>query len=130
MEEDRGVLKNHIVEEMMQKTLHSVDDAITALEKGDEKALDANVWKAAFYLEYVTFHLSLLRRKGNDPWKTKKRNSTADIKTTLLGVQDLVQKALVCRSREERYHETWIARGYILGIQRRLHRRKAKKAMP
>jgi len=123
-------LKNQIVEEMMRKTLHSVDDAITALEKGDEKTLNANVWKAAFYLEYVTFRLSLLRRKGTDPWKTTKRNSPTDVKTALLGVQDLVQKALVCHSREERYHETWIARSHILGIQRQLHRRKAKKAMP
>ncbi len=128
MEEDRAVLTNQVVEAMMQKTLHAVGAAITALDKGDEKALGANVWKAAFYLEYVTFRLSLRRRKRDDPWKAKKRNRTVDLKATLLGVQDLVQKALVGRSSEERYHETWIARSHILGIQRRLHRQKAKKA--
>lgn len=128
MEGDRGELKNHGVEDMMQKTLHSLDDAITALMRGDEKALDDNVWKAAFYLEYVTFSLSLLRRKGNDSWKEKKRERAVDLAATLLGVQDLVQKALVCSSTEEKYHKTWIARGCILDIQRRLHRRKTKKS--
>ena len=127
MDGDRVASKNRVVAEMMQKALNALDYALTALVRGDEAAVDDAVWKTAFYLEYVTFILSLLRPNGDEPWKDKKRDRAVDLKTTLVGVHDLVQKALLGGSIEETYRKTWIARGRVLGIQRRLHRRKAKK---
>jgi len=107
--------------QMLQKAIDSLDDAVRACVRGDEKALDVHVWRAAFDLEYLTFILSLSRRDVDDAWKKKeKAEKVEDLKATLVAVQDLLREALKDTSEEEVYRKAWAVRSRILSVQRKL----------
>jgi hypothetical protein len=112
----------------MQKSILSVVFALSALARREERAFDVHIWKAAFYLEYLTFLLSLSRTNGDDAWKKREKLERGiDLTTTLSLVRDLLKEAEEDGSIEGVYRKTWVARGRILSIQRRLDKIKAEK---
>lgn len=114
--------------EILQKAIHSVDLACSALVRREERAFDDHIWKAAFYLEYLTFLLSLSRTNGDDSWKKREKlDRTVDLTTTLSLTRDSLKEAEEDDSVEGVYRKTWIARGRILSVQRRLNKTKAEK---
>lgn len=114
--------------ETLQKAILSVDNACSALARGEKQAFDDHIWKAAFFLEYLTFMLSLSRTKVDDGWKKREKLKRAvDLTATLSLAQDTLKEAAEDDSVEGVYRKTWIARGRILSIQRRLDKTKAEK---
>jgi hypothetical protein len=114
--------------EILQKAILSVDLACSALKRKEERAFDDNIWKAAFYLEYLTFLLSLSRTNGDDAWKKREKlKRTVDVMATLSLVRNSLKEAEKEDSVERVYRKTWIARGRILSIQRILDKIKAEK---
>ena len=112
----------------LQNAILSVDNACNALTRGEKRAFDDHIWKAAFSLEYLTFMLSLSRANVDDAWKKREKLSrAADLTATLSLAQDTLKEAAEDDSVEGVYRKTWLARGRILSIQRRLNKTKAKK---
>lgn len=113
--------------ETLQNAILSVDNACNALSRGEEQTFDDHIWKAAFFLEYLTFMLSLSRANVDDAWKkSDKLSRVADLTATLSLAQDALKEAAEDDSIEGVYRKTWIARGRILSIQRRLAKTKAE----
>lgn len=114
--------------ETLQKAILSVDNACNALARGEERAFDDHIWKAAFFLEYLTFKLSLSKANMDDAWKKREKlKRMVDLTATLTLAQDTLKEAVEDDSVEGVYRKTWITRGRILSIQRRLNKTKAKK---
>jgi hypothetical protein len=123
MKRKRIDVRRHFLRETLQNAILSVDNACGALARGEKRAFNDHIWKAAFYLEYLTFMLSLSRAKGDDAWKRRKERSRAvDLTATLSRAQDALKEATADESIEGVYRKTWSARGRILSIQRKLEK--------
>jgi hypothetical protein len=128
MKGKRVDVRSYFIRETLQKAILSVDNACNALTRGEERAFDDHIWKAAFSLEYLTFMLSLSRANTDDAWKKREKLKRAvDLTATLSLAQDTLKEAAEGDSVEGVYRKTWIARGRILSIQRRLGKTKAEK---
>jgi hypothetical protein len=128
MKGKRVDVRRRFMREILQKAILSVDLACNALARREGRAFDDHVWKAAFYLEYLTFLLSLSRTNGDDAWKKREKlGRTVDLTATLSLARDSLKEAEADDSVEGVYRKAWIARGRILSIQRRLDKRKAEK---
>lgn len=120
--------RRHFIRETLQKANLSVERARSALARREERAFDDHIWKTAFYLEYLTFLLSLSRTNVDDAWKKREKlDRGVDLTTTLSLAQDSLKEAEEDDSVEGVYRKAWIARGRILSVQRRLDKTKAKK---
>jgi len=128
MKGKRVDVRRRFMREILQKAILSVDRARSALARREERALDDHIWKAAFYLEYLTFLLSLSRTNGDDAWKKREKlERGVDLATSLSLVRDLLKEAEEDDSVEGVYRKAWVARGRILSVQRRLDKTKAEK---
>ena len=121
-------MRRRFIRETLQKAILSVEHACSALAKKEERAFDDYVWKTAFYLEYLTFLLSLSRTNMDDVWKKREKlKRGVDLMTILSLAQDSLKEAEKDDSVEGMYRKAWIARGWILGVQRKLNKAKTKK---
>ena len=121
-------MRRRFIRETLQKAVLSVDNARSALARKEEPAFDDYIWKTAFYLEYLTFLLSLSRTNVDDVWKKREKlKRGVDLMTTLSLAQDSLKEAEKDDSVEGMYRKAWIARGRILRVQRSLNKAKTKK---
>jgi len=115
------------IKELLQQAIQSIDHARSALTRKEARGFADHVWLAAFYLEYLTFVLSLTRPPADDAWKQRATRARAgDVAATLTGVHDLLTDAAAANSVEDLYRKTWLARGRLLRVQRRLDQTKAE----
>jgi hypothetical protein len=127
-EGEKGDVRRRFIRETLLKANLSIDHACSALTRREERAFDDYIWKTAFYLEYLTFLLSLSRTNVDDVWKKKEKlKRGVDLTIILSLAQDSLKKAEKDDSVDGMYRKVWIARGRILSIQRRLNNTKAKK---
>ncbi|RLI36647.1 hypothetical protein DRO66_05230 [Candidatus Bathyarchaeota archaeon] len=127
-EGEKGDVRRRFIRETLLKVNLSIDYACSALTRREERAFDDYIWKTAFYLEYLTFLLSLSRTNVDDVWKKREKlKRGVDLTIILSLVQDSLKEAEKDDSVDDMYRKVWIARGRILSIQRRLNNAKAKK---
>lgn len=127
-EGEKGDVRRRFIRETLLKANLSIDYACRALTRREERAFDDYIWKTAFYLEYLTFLLSLSRTNVDDVWKKREKlKRGVDLTIILSLVQDSLKEAEKDDSVDGMYRKVWIARGRILSIQRRLNNAKAKK---
>jgi hypothetical protein len=118
---------------LLTEAINRLEEAVKGLMDKDERTLYNNVWKAASDIEYSIFLIALSRENGNDEWKKQwKVSRDGEIAATLLTAKDLLRKAVEALNsdEEEAYRKAWFARGYVLDIQSRLDKDRAKRPKP
>ena len=72
------------IKELLQQAIQSIDHARSALTRKEARGFADHVWLAAFYLEYLTFVLSLTRPPADDAWKQRATRARAgDVAATV-----------------------------------------------
>ncbi len=122
-----------MVNEKIMKALTSamtyLDNSMLALDKKNEKSLADAIWHIAAELEYALFLFSITVQDGIDESECKlhPKLKEDDMGSTLATVQDLLDTAKKCMENKElsdAYRNAFIARHYILKIQKNLSKKK------
>ena len=113
----------------LKSAITYVDNSMPAMDKKDENSLADSIWHVAAELEYVLFLFSITVRDKVDKskWKLNPKLKKVELGPTLVTVQDLLNEAEKCTKNEkllDAYKSAYIARHYILKVQKEFARKK------
>jgi hypothetical protein len=113
----------------LKSAITYVDNSMPAMDKKDENSLADSIWHVAAELEYVLFLFSITVRDKVDKskWKLNPKLKKVELGPTLVTVQDLLNEAEKCTKNEkllDAYKSAYIARNYILKVQKEFARKK------
>jgi len=113
----------------LKSAITYVDSSMPAMDKKDENSLTDSIWHVAAELEYVLFLFSITVKDKVDKskWKLNPKLKKAELGPTLVTVQDLLNEAEKCTKNEkllDAYRSAYIARHYILKVQKEFARKK------
>jgi len=102
-----------------------LENSMKALVKKDEPEVAGSVWKAAADLEYALFLFSLAQQEESErsSWKMESPLKQAEVGPILVSAQDLLKEAkssIDVGELWEAYKKTWMARGHLLMVWKRL----------
>jgi hypothetical protein len=120
---DRKILK------ALKSALSYLDNSMPALNRKDEDSLANSIWHVAAELEYVLFLFSITFEDGVDKskWKVNPKLKKGEFGPILVTVQDLLNDTEKCIKNEkllDAYKNAYIARHYILKVQKEFARKK------
>lgn len=103
------------------------ENSMKALVEKDEKAMDS-IWEASAELEYALFLFSLVQKEEveRSSWKLDLPSKQVEVRPILVSAQDLLKEAKICMDIGElgkAHKKTWIARGLLLAVWKRLKAR-------
>lgn len=106
-----------------------LDNSVLAMDKKDKGSLEDAIWHVGAELEYGLFLFSITAQGEMDTskWKLNSKLKNVEVGPTLVAVQDLLGKAEKCMRNEkllDAYKSTYIARHYILKIQKDFAKKK------
>lgn len=120
-----------------ERLITLLEQAIKKLEVStkllNENELHHKVWQAASDVEYALFLMSLERESGDDSWKEYwKKIANKEMSSLLADARDMLTEAneKIKSDQKDAYLKTWIARIYILNIQKRLEKTGRKSNNP
>jgi len=108
----------------------NLEEAIKALIKGDERETLRRVWRAAADSEYALFLLSInsnTNPEKSHSWKFSQNPKNVETGPALTLAQELLEEAegnIRTDNLQEAHRKTWMARGYILGVQEIFEKRR------
>lgn len=113
----------------LKSAITYVDNSMPAMDKKDENSLADSIWHVAAELEYVLFLFSITVKDKVDKskWKLNPKLKKVELGPTLVTVQDLLNEAEKCTKNEkllDAYKSAYIARHYILKVQKEFARKK------
>ena len=113
----------------LKSAITYVDNSMPAMDKKDENSLADTIWHVAAELEYVLFLFSITVQDKVDKskWKLNPKLKKVELGPTLVTVQDLLNEAEKCMKNEkllDAYKSAYIARHYILKVQKEFARKK------
>lgn len=113
----------------LKSAITYVDNSMPAMDKKDENSLADTIWHVAAELEYVLFLFSITVQDKVDKskWKLNPKLKKVELDPTLVTVQDLLNEAEKCMKNEkllDAYKSAYIARHYILKVQKEFARKK------
>ena len=120
---------NKKISEALKSAITYLDNSIPAMDKKDENSLADSIWHVAAELEYVLFLFSITVKDEIDKskWKLNPKLKKVELGPTLVTVQDLLNEAEKCMKNEkllDAYKSAYIARHYILKVQKEFARKK------
>jgi len=123
MAADRKILK------ALKSAITYLDNSMSALDKKDENSLAGSIWHVAAELEYVLFLFSITFKDeaNKSKWKLNPKLKKNELGPTLVTVQDLLNDAEKCMKNEkllDAYKNAYIARHYVLKVQKEFARKK------
>ncbi len=123
MAADRKILK------ALKSAIGYLDNSMPALDRKDENSLADSIWHVAAELEYVLFLFSITFKDEADKskWKLNPKLKKNELGPTLATVQDLLNDTEKCIKNEkllDAYKNAYIARHYILKVQKEFARKK------
>jgi hypothetical protein len=123
MAADRKILK------ALKSAISYLDNSMPALDRKDEDSLANSIWHVAAELEYALFLFSITFEVGVDKskWKLNPKLKKTELGPTLVTVRDLLNDAEKCMQSEkllDAYKNAYIARHYILKVQKEFAKKK------
>lgn len=109
--------------------INNLENSIEALVKRDGTGMQSYVWLTAADSEYTLFLLSLMRQEEleGSSWKPNVPLKRAEIGPSLTLAQDLLKESkekVEGGEFHEAYKKAWMARGYLLNVQKILEKRR------
>jgi len=113
----------------LKSAITYLDNSMLAMDKKDDNLLTDSVWHLAAELEYALFLFSMTVQNEIDKskWKLNPKLKKAEVRPTLVAVQDLLNETEKCIKNEkllDAYKSAYIARNYMLKIQKDFAKKK------
>jgi hypothetical protein len=113
----------------LKSAITYLDNSMLAMDKKDDGLLTDSVWHAAAELEYALFlfSISIQNEIDKSKWKLNPKFKKAEVGPTLITVQELLNEAEKCMKNEkllDAYKSTYIARNYMLKVQKDFAKKK------
>jgi len=113
----------------LKSAIAYLDDSMLAMDKKDDNLLTDSVWLAAAELEYALFLFSMTAQNEIDKskWKLNPKLKKVEVGPTLVTVQDLLDEAekyIESEKLSDAYKSAYIARNYMLEIQKDFTKKK------
>jgi len=104
------------------------EESMKALVEKDEQGVMDSIWEASAELEYALFLFSLIQQEEveRSSWKLDLPSKQVEVRPILLSAQNLLKEAKSCIDIGElgkAHKKTWIARGLLLAVWKRLKAR-------
>lgn len=107
----------------IMSAINFLEDSMKALVEKDERGVMSSVWEAAAELEYALFLFSLIQQEERSSWKLDLPSKEVEVGPTLVSAQDLlkeVKKGIDVGDFGKAHKKTWMARGHLLEVWKRL----------
>jgi len=120
---------NEKILKALKSAITHLDNSMLTMDKKDDNSVADSVWHTAAELEYALFLFSITVQDEIDKtkWKLNPKLRKVEVGPMLVAVQDLLDKAEKCVTNEnllDAYKSAYIARHFILKLQKDFTRKK------
>ena len=123
---------NEKILKSLKSAMNYLKNSIAALNKKDENLIADSIWHVAAELEYALFLFSIMFQDDVDKskWKFNSKTQLTELDWTIKRVKELLsnaEKLATSKNFLEAYKEAYIARRYILEVQKSFAKKKREE---
>ena len=123
---------NEKILKSLKSAMNYLKNSIAALNKKDENLIADSIWHVAAELEYALFLFSIMFQDDVDKskWKFNSKPQLIELDWTIKRVKELLsnaEKLATSKNFLEAYKEAYIARRYILEVQKSFAKKKREE---
>lgn len=120
---------NEKISKALKSAMAYLENSMLALNKKDKNSLMDSVWHVAAELEYALFLFSITPQDNSDKskWKLNPKLKKVEVGPALVAAQDLLdeaEKSMADGKLLDAYKSAYIARHYILNVQKDFAKKK------
>jgi hypothetical protein len=121
-------LEKKITKAVLSAMKH-LENSRKSIKENNENVLTNQVWKASAEVEYTLFLFSILQQNEHQShsWKVDLKSKQLEVAPAITSTQELLKKAKISFENGdllEAHKKIWIARGYLLKIQKVLEKKR------
>ena len=123
---------NEKILKSLKSAMNYLENSAAALNKKDENLIADSIWHVAAELEYALFLFSIMFQDDVDKskWKFNSKPQLIELDWTIKRVKELLsnaEKLATSKNFLEAYKEAYIARRYILEVQKSFAKKKREE---
>ncbi|MCD6446296.1 hypothetical protein J7L49_05880 [Candidatus Bathyarchaeota archaeon] len=123
---------NEKILKSLKSAMNYLESSVAALNKKDENLIADSIWHVAAELEYALFLFSIMFQDDVDKskWKFNSKPQLIELDWTIKRVKELLsnaEKLATSKNFLEAYKEAYIARRYILEVQKSFAKKKREE---
>jgi len=123
---------NEKILKSLKSAMNYLENSVAALNKKDENLIADSIWHVAAELEYALFLFSIMFQDDVDKskWKFNSKPQLIELDWTIKRVKELLsnaEKLATSKNFLEAYKEAYIARRYILEVQKSFAKKKREE---
>ena len=123
---------NEKILKSLKSAMNYLESSVAALNKKDENLIADSIWHVAAELEYALFLFSIMFQDDVDKskWKFNSKPQLIELDWTIKRVKELLsnaEKLATSKNFLEAYKEAYIARRYILEVQKNFAKKKREE---